>query len=86
MGDTVRLRGDRRNNASREAVLQRVYGEFKEMPCLRLTEAQARRLFGLTPDICNRVFAQLTCERLLARSADGRYRLSEGDSARARSS
>ena len=41
---------DRRNHASREALLIRVRGEFTEMPCLRLTRGQAQRLFDLWRD------------------------------------
>ena len=40
-------RGDRRNQTVREALVQRVHAEFAEMPGMRLTAAQARRLFAL---------------------------------------
>jgi hypothetical protein len=50
---------DRRNQISRDALVQRVYGEFHEMPCMRLTPAQARRLFGLRSDVCERVLEDL---------------------------
>jgi hypothetical protein len=36
-----------------EEVLRRVQGEFLEMPGLRLTEAQARRLWGLDTAACD---------------------------------
>jgi hypothetical protein len=80
MVETARLRKDRRDNASREGLVQRIYGEFKEMPCLRLTDAQARRLFGLSPEICERVFAGLVREGLLVRGHDRRYRLNTAGS------
>ena len=64
---------DRRSHATRQALLVRVRGEFKEMPCLRLTGEQARRLFGLTPDVCDRVLATLVKEGVLARGSDERY-------------
>jgi len=35
-----------------DEVLRRVQGEFLEMPGLRLTGAQARRLWGLDADVC----------------------------------
>jgi hypothetical protein len=50
---------DRRNDAAREALLCRVFSEFDEMPGLCLTAAQAQRLFGLRPDVCERVLATL---------------------------
>ena len=36
-----------------EDVLQRIQGEFVEMPGLRLTAAQAQRLWGLDRDVCD---------------------------------
>lgn len=66
---------DRRDAASRRQVVQRIRAEFYEMPCLRLTCAQARRLFGLPPGVSERVLAALVAERTLARGTDGRYAL-----------
>lgn len=71
------LVGDRRSNASREALVRRVCGEFTEMPCLRLTRGQAQRLFGLRADVCERIFAALVHEGMLTCGSDGRYRLNE---------
>ena len=68
---------ERRNHVERRAVIERVAGEFNEMPCLRLTGAQAQRLFGLRADICQRVLAGLVTDGTLVRGSDGRYRLSE---------
>jgi hypothetical protein len=64
---------DRRNAASRELLLRRVRAEFAEMRCLRLTGGQARRLFGLRPDVCDRVLRTLVEEHALTCGADGRY-------------
>jgi hypothetical protein len=69
----VRLRPDRRDFAARERLLSRVRAEFLEMPCLRLTRAQAQRLFGLRPDICERVLAELEREHAIVRGSDDRY-------------
>jgi hypothetical protein len=66
---------DRRHVASRAELLQRVRAEFQEMPCLRLTCAQARRLFGLPAGVSERVLAALVAERTLAHGPDGRYAL-----------
>ena len=65
---------DRRNNAARAALLERFRAEFRDMPGLWVTCAEARRLFGVPEDICGRVLDQLVAERLLIRTADGIYR------------
>jgi hypothetical protein len=68
---------ERRHHPSRDALLHRVWGEFAEMPCLRLTMRQAQRLFGLRPDVCERVLATLVRERRLIRQDDERYRFND---------
>ena len=42
-----------------EAVLRRVRAEFVEMPGLRLTPAQAIRLWGVERDVCHAVIDAL---------------------------
>ncbi len=67
---------ERRNLASREALLHRIAMEYDEMPGLRLTAAQAQRLFGLREDICVRVFNALVDAgilRLDINTGDARY-------------
>jgi hypothetical protein len=64
---------DRRNNVSRDRLLNRIRSEFREMPCLRLTFGQAQRLFGMRPDVCERVLAGLVREGMLTRGPDARY-------------
>ena len=59
-------RADRRYYASRDELRKRVGAEFHEMPCLRLTAAQARRLFGLRPDVCERILSELVARGWLA--------------------
>ena len=66
---------DRRDVALRAELLRRIRAEFHEMSCLRLTCAQARRLFGLPPGVSERVLAALVAERTLVRGPDGRYAL-----------
>jgi hypothetical protein len=44
------------------------------MPGLWVTRSDARRLFGMPEDICERVLNQLVAEGMLIRSADGVYR------------
>ena len=69
---------DRRGRPQREAVLQRVRAEFQEMPCMRLTLAQANRLFGLPPDVCRRVLGELLHDGSVMCGSDGLYRLNDG--------
>jgi hypothetical protein len=56
-----------------EEVLRRVQGEFLEMPGLRLTEAQARRLWGLDADSCGALLGALVDARFLFRTRDGAF-------------
>lgn len=55
------------------AALDRVRGEFEEMPCLRVTRAQARVLFGL-PEVASAwVLGRLIEEGFLACTPQGEY-------------
>lgn len=54
-------------------VLDRVRGEYLEMPGLRLTQQQAQRLFGLDPSACAVVLETLTREQFLSHGGDGRF-------------
>lgn len=56
-----------------EQLLQRIQGEFREMPGLRLTPAQAQRLWGLDRDRCAALLGALVDTRFLARTADGAF-------------
>jgi hypothetical protein len=68
-----RRTGERRDPASRESLVRRVVSEFREMPCLRLTPAQAERLFGLRADVCRRVLGGLIADGMLRIDEEGRY-------------
>ena len=61
--------------AVREAdeMLRRVQGEFIEMPGLRLTEAQARRLWGLDAASCSDLLGVLVEAKFLFRTRDGAF-------------
>ena len=64
---------------SKDEILGRIRGEYLEMPGLRLTPAQARRLWGLDAPTCDRLLASLTEEKFLCLHGDGTYgRLSDG--------
>jgi hypothetical protein len=60
-------------------IRRRVCGEYMEMPGLRLTCAQAQRLWGLDEQTCLMLFASLERDGFLHRHTDGRYaRLTDG--------
>ena len=48
-----------------EVIARRVRAEFREMPGLRLTPAQARRLWGLEVDMCRAVIEALVASDFL---------------------
>lgn len=56
-----------------EDLLQRVRGEYLEMPGLQLTRAQAARLWGLGPDLASALLTALVDADFLVRTSDGRY-------------
>ena len=66
---------ERRNLPSRQALLHRITKEYDEMRGLRLTAAQAQRLFGLREDICLRVFNALVDAAILRRDVNNGYAL-----------
>ena len=54
-------------------VLRRVQGEYKEMPGLRLTTAQAQRLWGLDRAACDALLGALVDAKFLLRTRDGAF-------------
>ena len=60
-------------DASTSSITERVRGEFREMPGLTLTVAQAGRLWRLDPPTCNTVLSGLVETGFLCRKADGRF-------------
>ncbi len=62
-------------------IIQRIRGEFLEMPGLRLTAAQAERLCGLDRTLCEAVLEALVDSKFLAVTSAGMYmRATEGTS------
>jgi hypothetical protein len=62
-----------------DALLQRVYSEFLEMPGLRLTCQQAQRLWGLDRGTCLELLEFLVDAKFLCRPGHGLYtRLTDG--------
>jgi hypothetical protein len=56
-----------------DEVLRRVQGEFLEMPGLRLTPAQARRLWGLDSASCEALLTALVEANFLFQTRDGAF-------------
>ena len=54
-------------------ITERVRGEFREMPGLTLTLAQAARLWSLEATTCAEVLTQLVATGYLCRRADGAF-------------
>jgi hypothetical protein len=61
-----------------DEVLQRIQGEYIEMPGLRLTPAQAQRLWGLEQDVCDALLGALVDAKFLSVTQDGAYIRLEG--------
>ena len=58
---------------SHDDVLRRVQGEYKEMPGLRLTKAQAQRLWGLDRAACEALLGALVDAKFLIQTRDGAF-------------
>jgi len=58
-------------------ILRRIQGEFLEMPGLRLTELQARRLWDLDAPCCSSVLQALVQTGFLFRTRDGAFMRTE---------
>jgi len=56
-----------------DEVLQRIQGEYLEMPGLRLTVAQAQRLWGLDRDVCDALLGALIDAKFLSQTRDGSF-------------
>jgi hypothetical protein len=70
-------------NAERVAtdgdLVRRILSEYLEMPGLRLTRAQAQRLWGLDAPTCVKLLDSLVDLKFLMYRPDGRYtRLTDG--------
>lgn len=56
-----------------EDVLRRIQAEYREMPGLKLTPAQAQRLWNLNVATCDAALSYLVNHRFLCRTADGAF-------------
>jgi DNA-binding IclR family transcriptional regulator len=61
------------NTLSQEQVLERIRTEFMEMPDMRVTPEQIRRLCGLNGSACEAALESLVQARFLRVTSDGRY-------------
>ena len=59
--------------ASKNQITERVRGEFREMPGLRLTLAQAGRLWSLDTSTCREVLGELVQSGYLCCKSDGAF-------------
>jgi hypothetical protein len=59
-------------------MLQRIRGEFVEMPGLRLTAAQAQRLWGLERPKCEELLKVLVKDNFLSQTRDGSFIKTDG--------
>ncbi len=56
-----------------EQAMRRARADYKEMPGLRLTAAQASRLWALDAPLCAAVLSQLVEQGFLARAANAAF-------------
>jgi hypothetical protein len=59
-------------------LLQRIQSEFLEMPGMRLTLAQAQRLWGLDRTVCEALLGALVQARFLCRTREGAFIRQDG--------
>jgi DNA-binding transcriptional LysR family regulator len=52
---------------------RRIAGEYREMPGLSVTAAQARRLWSLDNDTCDALLRRMTADGRLRLTKDGHY-------------
>jgi hypothetical protein len=57
-----------------DQIARRIDAEFDEMPGMRLTHAQVRRLWSLSERDCDEALEHLCATGHLARDSSGRYR------------
>jgi DNA-binding GntR family transcriptional regulator len=73
----TRVNSHRQFVQERQKLIDRVRAEYREMPGLRLSMAQATRLLGLDRPICRDVFHVLVSEGFLRETPRGDYVLAE---------
>jgi hypothetical protein len=61
-----------------DTIIRRIREEFREMPGLRLTPAQATRLWGLEVDTCRAVIDELVASSFLRWTPTGTVARTDG--------
>lgn len=56
-----------------QAILERIQGEYRQLPGLRLTRSQAQRLWHLDRVVCDGLLLALVDARFLSRAPDGTF-------------
>lgn len=56
-----------------DRLLEQIKSEYLEMPDLRLTPAQAQRMWGVDSDICEALLGALADAKFLDRTRDGSF-------------
>jgi len=69
--DTPPAARERRELHQREHLIATIAAEYQKMAGLSLTQAQARRLFGIEPDRFERILAELVDRGIVRINADG---------------
>lgn len=59
-------------------LVNRVRGEFQEMPAMHITLDQAMRLWSMDRDTCTTVLGYLTTARFLDRDRQGKFMRAHG--------
>ena len=54
-------------------IVERIQGEFLELPDLRLTRVQAQRLWHLDRTLCEALLAAMVDAKFLCRASDGSF-------------
>lgn len=54
-------------------ILERIQGEYRELPGLRLTPRQVQRLWHLDRAVCDGLLSALVDARFLSRAPDGTF-------------
>ena len=64
---------DRRDQAAREALFNKLREELRHAPGLALTVEQAARLFDLPAEVCGRLVVELAGQGAIYVRPDGRF-------------
>jgi hypothetical protein len=70
--------GEHHYDESITSLLHRIRSEFIEMPGMRLTSAQAARLWGMEPHTSERILAGLALAGFLSKNKEGAYLRASG--------